>query len=422
MKKRKMLSLLLLLLLLAGCARDEAPPEHAAEPPGVGGGLRVQPTAPASPEPTEEPEATPTPDPNVDADGNVHYKISFAGDCTLGSDYDVYGAPGSLVELVGSDYDYPFTYAREYFEADDFTLVNLECALTSRTEHKDKVFCFRGPPEYARILSGSGVECAVLANNHSGDYGAAGLEDTKEALSAESVGYVADGGTYLYETPRGLKIGVCAYFSGCPTLKSDVQSLRAAGAQLVIASFHFGEEGYYTPSGSQVYTARAAIDAGADIVFGTHPHVLQRIESYGRGIIYYSLGNFCFGGNRNPKDKDTAIIVQDVALTPSGGLIIGQTEAVPFRLSSEPGYNDYRPMPYEEGSEEYARVLAKLDGSLVPEPIVKTPAPASSQSPLDSASALRRKLRSLPCSSFSAAIRFAGFASETGDCRFAPSE
>ena len=330
----------------------------------------AQPASESTPAPGE-PEVSPSPEPVIPEEPKDEvYCLSFVGDCTLGTDYDTYGTPGSFVALTGDDYDYPFTFVREYFEDDDFTMVNLECALTNYNVPNEKQYRFRGPPEYAKILSGSSVECAILANNHSGDYGAQGLEDTKAALDAENVGYVPDSGTFIYQTSRGLKIGVCAFFGSGWDPAAQIRSLRERGAQLIIASYHFGEEGSYTVTDSQIYRAHMAVDAGADIVVGTHPHVLQRTESYHGGLIYYSLGNFSFGGNRNPRDKDTVIMRQYVTLSPEGKLTLGETVPVPCRLSSEAAYNDYRPQPYEEGSAEYERVLSKLSGTLVPAPLI----------------------------------------------------
>ena len=143
-------------------------------------------------------------------------------------------------------------------------------------------------------------------------------------------------------------------------VKADVEYLKDAGVQIVVVSFHFGTELSYEPNGNQIAYARLAIDSGADIVYGQHPHVLQRAEKYKDGMIFYSLGNFCFGGNRNPDDKDTVLVRQFVTVTPEGDAYLSDTEYVPFSLTSTPGYNDYRPMPYEPGSPGYERVLKKL--------------------------------------------------------------
>ena len=132
---------------------------------------------------------------------------------------------------------------------------------------------------------------------------------------------------------------------------------------IVIALMHWGLEGYYRPADNQTVLGQAAIDAGADIVYGSHPHVLQPIEEYNGGYIVYSLGNYVFGGNTNPRDKDTAIVQFTVKRAADGTVTVEGWEAIPCRLSSVTAYNDFCPTPYEEGSEEYDRTMSKLDGS-----------------------------------------------------------
>ena len=332
---------------LAGEGGGSTPEEQAAEETG------------APEEPTEEPEAPSLSFPPL---AENEFVLSFAGDCTFGNDYG-YSSAWDFLTVVGDDYDYPFAGVRPYFENDDFTLVNLEGALTDYNVPVQKTYRFRGPPAYAKILSGSGVEAVTLANNHSGDYGERGLSDTRAALEGEGVLYVDDGGTLLAETERGLKIGFCAFFWNGWQQAEAIAALQEAGAQLIVAVWHWGDEGSYSPNGNQTAWAHAAIDAGAHLVIGSHPHVLQRIEQYGNGAICYSLGNFSFGGNVNPRDKDTVVIRQHVFLNEDGSVTVGETEAVPCRLSSIEDHNDFQPTPYAEDSAEYARVMSKLAGT-----------------------------------------------------------
>ena len=307
------------------------------------------------PETTEE-ETLPVP---------VEFTLTFAGDCTLGTSHDTYGKSGTFVRLVGDNYSYPFENVRAYFESDDFTMVNLEGTFTEHKEPMEKRFRFRAPSAYAKILTAGNVEAVNLANNHSFDFGQTGYDDTKKALEQESITYVEDCSTTHYITESGLHIGLYAaqFDLQVSTMEAGIQKLRQEGAELVIVSLHFGTEGSYRPTNQQKKHAHAAIDAGADIVYGHHPHVLQPIEEYNGGIIYYSLGNFSFGGNRNPRDKDTAIIRQTVIRDSDGTILLGQTETIPFCISSASGKNDYKPTPYEEGSKKYNRVLSKLDGT-----------------------------------------------------------
>lgn len=275
-----------------------------------------------------------------------------------------YGGEGTFVYVVGDNYDYPFDNVRYLFEDDDFTIVNLECNLTDVATVSDKMFAFRGPTAYTNILTGSSVEFVSYANNHRYDYGYEGYDETIAALEDAGLAYCLRNDAVLYETESGLKVGVYAgYFEFDEAdMRADIQSLRDQGADVVIASLHWGDEGTYRPLEDQKYLGRAAIDAGADIVYGHHPHVLQPMEEYGDGIIFYSVGNFSFGGNTNPRDKDTVIVP---AGDHPGEARCGwaRRSSSPAASAAPPDYNTYQPTLYEEGTEEYERVLSKLDGT-----------------------------------------------------------
>ena len=180
-----------------------------------------------------------------------------------------------------------------------------------------------------------------------------------------SVSFTEDKDTVLFTTESGLTIGV--YSHNFPTSTSGIgtkiQSLRDQGAEVVVMCVHWGNEYYFKPTSGQVNIGRYAIDHGADIVFGHHPHVLQPIEEYNGGVILYSLGNFAFGGNIYPSDYDTAVVQQEVTLEADGTVTLGSRTIVPCSLSSMEKRNNYQPTPYAEGTEEYARVVSKLDGT-----------------------------------------------------------
>lgn len=317
------------------------------------------------PEPSEPTLSTPEQE-------NNRFLLSFAGDCTLGVEHASWGKSGTFPEVVGTDYDYPFSGVRSLFEADDFTFVNLECALTTYNIPAEKEYRFRGLPAYGEILKRGSVEAVTLANNHSLDYGQTGLADTRRTLEALSITAGGDKETFLYTTERGLRIGVyTAYHIGKPEIQSAITSLREQGAQIIIAAFHMGTEGSYTPTPWQQEVCRYAADCGADIVYNSHPHVLQPVEQRGESLIFYSMGNFCFGGNRNPSDKDTAVIQVAVNVDENGTAHLDGMTVYPCRVSSCNGRNDYCPTPYAPGSAEAQRVASKLDGTY--RPPVKTP-------------------------------------------------
>jgi len=304
-------------------------------------------------------EAAPTPEPTPQ-----YFELSFVGDCTLASTVYNKKLSVSYESVVGDNYAYPFEKTVSYLKEDDFTFANLECALTSSTSSDSKNFCFRADPAFAQILSLGSVEFVTLGNNHVLDYGEQGYEDTRAALDAVGISYAGRDEGSIYETASGLKIGVYAVsFGKTAQIKQGVEALRAAGAEFVIAALHWGDEGSYDVNNLQKEQGHAAIDAGADIVIGSHPHTLQPCEEYNGGYIYYSMGNWSFGGNTAPRDPDTIILKLKVERDIDGTVSIVDRTHIPCACTGVVGGNNYQPVPYEEGSEQYTRTLSKIDGS-----------------------------------------------------------
>ena len=292
------------------------------------------------------------------------FVLTFVGDCTFGNLVGEDTNSG-FIGTVGEDYDYPFADVVEHFRGDDCTFVNLEGVLTKQDTLEERLFAFKGPPEYTEILVRGSVEFANVANNHRMDYGWGGYADTMDALSAEGIHYADSEHYTVFSTASGLRIGVFASRSGLmwQQISDAVTAMREQGAELIIASMHWGDEYWYEPNSDQTGWARLAIDAGVDIVYGHHPHVLQPVEEYNGGIIYYSLGNFSYGGNYDPADKDTAILQQEVLRDPDGTVRLGQLTVIPCYVSGINPGNDFQPTPMDPDSEDYARVLNKLDGT-----------------------------------------------------------
>ena len=306
--------------------------------------------------PTQPPETEPQ---------EQRYTLSFAGDCTFGSIASNWNNSNHFVKTIGENYDYPFANVRSYFEADDFTIINLEGPLTDDASGAAaKRFSFRGPTAYTQIMTGSSVEAVTLANNHTEDYGKAGYTSTTTALTEAGITFVEKNKTALHTTESGLTIGLyaAAFDFDTADIKKDLASLRSQGAQIIICAFHWGDEGVYRADANQQKVAKAAIDAGADIVYGHHPHVLQKIEQYGDGYIFYSLGNFSFGGAALPGDYDTALLQLEVIRDKTGKVSLGELTIIPCSISSTTKQNNFQPTPLEPGK-VYDRVLSKLDGS-----------------------------------------------------------
>lgn len=290
------------------------------------------------------------------------FVISMVGDCTLasiqtGRDFDSY--------IDKNWTSWPFSGVVDYLDQDEFTLANLECTFSDEKLKSSSLFYFRGPSSYADILVQGSVECVTLGNNHTDDFGAKGVADTKAALDAVGVPWAAAGESKVITTEHGLKIGIyCPGWTGLSksNITTGIQKLKEAGADILIFAPHWGTEGSYKVTANQESFAHAAIDAGAHIVFGTHPHVLQKMEAYNGGYIFYSLGNFSFGGNTAPRDVDTAI-AQVTVKKDGDSWAVDDYDLIPCRLSSTDSKNDYCPRPYKEDEEGYTRALSKLDGS-----------------------------------------------------------
>lgn len=297
--------------------------------------------------------------------GPTTITISSMGDCTLGTDesFDQSTSFNAYYNEYGADYF--FKNVRSILEADDLSVVNFEGTLTEETSRADKTFAFKGPAKYTDILTGSSVEAANIANNHSKDYGTKSQEDTIENLSNAGIA------TFGYENVvvvdvKGIKVGLTGIYElaeheqKATQIKENIQALKDAGAQIIIVNFHWGIEKEYTPNATQKKLAHLAIDEGADLVIGHHPHVLEGIEKYNGKYIAYSLGNFCFGGNKNPSDKDTMIFQQTFTIDTDGKVADDDSiNIIPCSLSSSSNKNDYCPTPLE--GDEAERVRQKIE-------------------------------------------------------------
>ena len=307
---------------------------------------------------TETTVAEPAPEPE-------RFVLTFAGDCAFGSNPNEYGAQVGFVKTVGDDYGYPLRNVLSYFEKDDATFINLEGTLVDEGYPVDQSSAIRGPQDFVKILTENSVEFASLANNHTHDYGGKGYDRTKATLETAGVSYVERDMSTMMTLESGLKIGVYGtvyYGLDKKDMASEIQVLRDQGAELVIVAAHWGQEGNYQVAKEQKDMGHAAIDAGADIVWGSHPHVLQPIEEYNGGVIYYSLSHLSYGGNTVLRDYDTAIVTQEVIRDAQGNISLGERTIVPLRASSADYGNNFQPVPYESGEKGYERVLQRLGG------------------------------------------------------------
>lgn len=302
-------------------------------------------------------------------DGSVIVTISATGDVTIGGDTRKSGTNVFDKQLAKeeSGLDFPLENVREIFEADDMTLVNFEGTLTNTKSATKNTFSFAAPPEYVQVLTSGSVEAVSLENNHVMDHGTQGYEDTCQALAGAGILYSGHLGSATYVTDTGVSIGMLAYqtFNGNYTniyasIESDIQQLRDAGCQIVIVSYHWGEEKDYVPNERQVPLGRATIDAGADLVIGHHSHRMNPIEEYNGKYICYSLGNFSFAGNTKPDDMDTYIFQQRFRVYPDGTVDNEGFRIVPCSISSQEKVNDFKPTPAD--AEGAAAIVERLLG------------------------------------------------------------
>ncbi|HEX2769800.1 MAG TPA: CapA family protein [Geobacteraceae bacterium] len=224
-------------------------------------------------------------------------------------------------------YDYPFAATASELKKGDITIGNLESPIARRgREFTNKKFRYRSAPQAAAALKNAGFSIVTLANNHMMDFGATAMEETRQHLDRAGIGSTGAGASLAAArrgaiiTVRGMKVAFLAYSFTLPDdfyatvaragtapgfdryYRQDIAEARKV-ADYVLVSFHWGTESTAIPKPYQVTAAHRAIDAGADVVIGHHPHVLQGVERYKNGVIFYSLGNFAFGTTSRSSDR-----------------------------------------------------------------------------------------------------------------------
>ena len=288
-------------------------------------------------------------------------KLNAVGDCTIGIDpkfgysdtfneaYDKYGA------------SYFFKNMQELFTTDDLTIANLEGTFTDSNEKIEKAFNFKGPKNYVDVLTAGSIEVVNIANNHTYDYGDTGYNDTISTLENAKINYFGYDNYYIF-TKDNLKIGLAGFYTNYDNkwqskIDKAINYFKEQKVNAIIMSFHWGIEKVYNQNDNQREIARYAIDNGVDLVLGHHPHYVQGIETYKNKYIVYSLGNFVFGGNRNPIDKDTFIFHADLEFK-NQTLTNTNVKILPAKLSGVNDKNNYQPIILT--GEEKTRVLEKM--------------------------------------------------------------
>ena len=277
--------------------------------------------------------------------------ITATGDCALGAlQYHEWAASfHQYYDEHGESYF--FENFSEIFANDDLTLVNLECVFTDAEGRVEKQFNIKGKESYAGILTSQSVEACSLGNNHTLDYGKESLIDTQNALDAAGVIWAYNDVVSYFTSEDGIKVAMVSvnlFKSEEKTpeqyLFDGIEKAKQDNADLIIVSPHWGIEMDYHANASQQDLGHRLIDAGADLVIGNHPHVLQGIEYYKGKMICYSLANFSFGANRNPSDKKTMVYQQTFTFV--DGVLQTEIDAqiIPARVSGANSYNNYQPI------------------------------------------------------------------------------
>ncbi|MFH1053118.1 MAG: CapA family protein [Candidatus Woesearchaeota archaeon] len=324
--------------------------------------------------------------------------ILFGGDVCLSSPQRIPSGQNfeAVLELIRAQsgnqsmYDYCFSDMASFFESADLVMVNLESPITESNDRLPKKFNFKANPDYVNILSQSGIGIVTIANNHIMDFGARGLEDTVSLLDEEGISYIgADMNLSKARTPiisavKSYTFGMLAYTSIGPGQVFAAQSSAGAvrldenyyvndinairdSVDFVIVNVHWGHEGTHYPVDYQKMHARKMVDAGANVVIGHHPHVIQGAEKYKDGIIFYSLGNFMFGGNSIRSLRNiTECIVPKVHFSSSGI----RSELLPVRITSHD--LPYHPVEHSEKQRllDFYKKLSGQGANEILEPIV----------------------------------------------------
>lgn len=307
-------------------------------------------------------------------------KVTFVGDCTLGNsprdrqyNHDI--SFEGYLEKYGLEY--PFLNVLDYFRNDDLTVINLEGIFYDFESGKvSKTYNFRTATDNARLLTLCSIEACGIGNNHSMDYGSAGLKASLKALDDLGVGWfgVNQGanGVYIYEKD-GIKIGFMSVYYGywaaggnnVKKIEKNFTDMKAAGCQVIVACMHCGTDYDVIHDSAQERVAKKLISCGADIVIGHGPHSIQGLRVENGITTLWSLGNFSFGGNtklNNKNDKTLnieSLMAQITFSFDENNKYLGhQLNLFPAHMSGISTANDYQPTLV--GGEEAKRIMAYL--------------------------------------------------------------
>lgn len=340
--------------------------------------MNPDPEVPQTEKADEDTLVLPSPPPTIPPeklfrDGTVQILVTAGGDMTIGGDVRKRGDSIFERELKKQDGDLNFLTRNviDILENDDMTIVNFEGTLTTAPVYKTRNdFVFSAPPEYVNILKNGSIEAVALQNNHVLDHGESGLAETKSVLDSAGIVWSDANHIGVYEV-HGISIAMLSYQQYRDQLEellvkvpNDVAAAKAR-YDIVIVSFHWGQELDYKPNSNQIKLGRTTIDAGADLVLGHHSHRINPIEYYNGRYIVYSLGNFSFSGNNKPSDMST-FLFQIKFNVKDGVTTTNSFRIIPSRISSKTDYNDFAITPFTDQRliDNVINVLKKNSGGL----------------------------------------------------------
>ena len=307
--------------------------------------------------------------------------MTFLGDCTLGGEDRLLHKPYAFAAAMdGEGYGYYFKNVKDLLAQDDLTVANLECVLRTDTRggSKDKTYVFRGEPEYTQVLTLGSVEAVGLENNHTLDFGDKGLADTKQALDAAGISYFDMSDTLFYEKD-GIRVAFLGlqrayYYTLGEEFLQKIQALHDdPDVDAVIVTLHFGEEYGAAHNRGQEVMAYRMIDAGADMIVGTHTHIIQGMEIYNDRLIFYSLGNFVFGGNSNIRSMQAIIPRVIFRFSDDGALEGVKLRIYPAHISGDDSGmdndNNYQPVLVQGKQAQTVYDMLDNDSVSMPAPV-----------------------------------------------------
>lgn len=295
-------------------------------------------------------------DNNDDNDNNNNFsiKLSFAGDTMLAS-YKDQTTPGSFNNYANKeDETYFLKKVNSIFKEDDFTILNLENVLTDQelpeiNKNTEPAYWYKSKTSNINILSSSSVEGVSISNNHAGDYGPIGKQDTINAIVNANMQY-GDYNHIMYFKKNNYTIAIICKGLWIESQANEIIKLikeaeKKSDYQIIF--FHGGKERIHYPEEWKIRATRKLIDNGADLIVGSHPHVIQPIEIYKEKEIVYSLGNFCYGGNKSPENRTIIYQINLTIDSETNTLLKKESNIIPCYVYTGQT-NNYQPAPIEE--------------------------------------------------------------------------